>query len=58
MSGLDAHAPHTSQRAQRRRNPVGRTSYQLLASFDLTREWTVLVWCDPYETPIAAADLT
>ena len=36
----------------------GSFSYQLPAAVDLTREWTVLVWCDPYNTPIAAADLT
>jgi hypothetical protein len=28
------------------------------AGVDLTRGWTALVWCDTYDTPIAAADLT
>jgi hypothetical protein len=34
----------------------GTFSYRLPASVDLSRRWSVLVWCDPYDTPIAAAD--
>ena len=34
----------------------GTFSYRLPASVDLTRRWSVLVWCDPYDTPIASAD--
>lgn len=34
----------------------GTFSYELPAGTDLTRSWSVLVWCDPYDTPIAAAD--
>ena len=34
----------------------GTFSYQLPASVDLRQDWTVLVWCEPYDTPIAAAD--
>jgi len=36
----------------------GSFSYPVPATVDLTRDWTVLVWCDPYDTPIAAADLS
>ena len=36
----------------------GSFSYRLPASVDLSKPWTVLVWCDPYDVPIAAADLT
>lgn len=35
----------------------GSFSYSTPASFDRTRSWTVLIWCDTYATPIAAADL-
>ena len=35
----------------------GSFSYQLPASVDLGTAWTVLVWCDPFNTPIAATDL-
>jgi hypothetical protein len=34
----------------------GSFSYVVPASVDLRDGWTVLVWCDPYEVPIAAAD--
>lgn len=34
----------------------GSFSYRLPASVDGSRSWSVLVWCDPYDTPIAAAD--
>lgn len=34
----------------------GTFSYTLPSSVDPTRDWSVLVWCDPYDTPIAAAD--
>jgi hypothetical protein len=36
----------------------GSFSYPVTAGFDVSRGWTALVWCDPYDTPIAAADLT
>ncbi len=36
----------------------GSFSYPLPASVDATAAWSVLVWCDPYATPIGAADLT
>ena len=35
----------------------GSFSYLTPAGFDLTAGWTVLVWCDTYDVPIAAADL-
>lgn len=35
----------------------GTFSYRLPDAVDLSRPWSVLVWCDPYDTPIAAADL-
>lgn len=35
----------------------GSFGYDLPAGTDLTAGWTVLVWCTPYDTPIAAADL-
>lgn len=35
----------------------GSFSYALPASIDLSGSWTILVWCDPFNTPIAAADL-
>jgi hypothetical protein len=34
----------------------GSFSYQVPASADLRSGWSVLVWCDPYDVPIAAAD--
>lgn len=36
----------------------GTFSYALPASFDVTQSWAVLIWCDPFDTPIAAADLS
>ena len=36
----------------------GSFSYPAPAGFDPSTGWTVLVWCDTYATPIAAADLT
>lgn len=35
----------------------GSFGYTLPADVDGDRSWTVLVWCAPYDTPIAAADL-
>ena len=35
----------------------GSFGYVLPADVDLERAWTVLVWCRPFATPIAAADL-
>jgi hypothetical protein len=35
----------------------GTFSYVLPASVDLGQPWSVLIWCDPFDTPIAAADL-
>ncbi len=35
----------------------GSFSYTL-PSLDVSKAWTILVWCDPYNTPIAAADLS
>ncbi len=35
----------------------GSFSYPTPAGFDAAKGWTVLVWCDTYATPIAAADL-
>lgn len=32
-------------------------SFRYPTSADPGGQWTVLVWCDPYDTPIAAADL-
>lgn len=34
----------------------GTFSYRLPASVDPTVRWSVLIWCDPFNTPIAAAD--
>ncbi|MDP9428636.1 MAG: DM13 domain-containing protein, partial [Actinomycetota bacterium] len=34
----------------------GSFSYALPASVDLNADWTVLLWCRPYDTPIAASD--
>jgi hypothetical protein len=34
----------------------GSFAYTLPGSFDPSAGWTVLVWCRPYDTPIAAAD--
>lgn len=34
----------------------GTFTYRLPSTVDLTRRWSVLVWCDPYDTPIAAPD--
>lgn len=34
----------------------GTFSYLLPPSVDLQQGWTVLVWCEPYDTPVAAAD--
>lgn len=34
----------------------GSFSYRLPDSVDGSRTWSVLVWCDPYDTPVAAAD--
>ena len=34
----------------------GTFSYQLPPSVDLQQGWTVLVWCEPYNTPVAAAE--
>jgi hypothetical protein len=36
----------------------GSFSYPVPAGFDLSRGWSALVWCDTYDTPIAAADLS
>jgi hypothetical protein len=36
----------------------GSFSYTLPAGVDAAADWTVLVWCRPYETPVAAADLS
>jgi hypothetical protein len=35
----------------------GSFSYATPAGFDASRGWSVLVWCDRYAVPIAAADL-
>lgn len=35
----------------------GSFSYAVPATVDDRRSWTVLVWCAPYDTPVAAADL-
>jgi hypothetical protein len=35
----------------------GSFSYAVPAGLDLSRGWSVLVWCDRYAVPIAAADL-
>lgn len=35
----------------------GSFSYATPAGFDASRDWSVLVWCDRYAVPIAAADL-
>lgn len=35
----------------------GSFGYVVPADVDLERAWTVLVWCRPFATPIAAADL-
>ena len=36
----------------------GSFSYPVPSGFDPSKGWTVLVWCDPYDTGIAAADLS
>jgi hypothetical protein len=36
----------------------GSFSYPVPGGFDLSRGWSALVWCDTYDTPIAAADLS
>ncbi len=36
----------------------GSFSYALPASVDATAAWSVLIWCDPYSTPIGASDLS
>ena len=35
----------------------GTFSYPLPAGTDLTQGWSVLIWCDAFDTPIAVADL-
>lgn len=35
----------------------GSFAYDVPAGLDLTAGWTVLVWCAPFATPVAAADL-
>ena len=35
----------------------GNFSYRLPAGFNAASTWSVLVWCDPYNTPVAAGDL-
>jgi hypothetical protein len=34
----------------------GSFSYAVPPSVDLAADWTVLLWCRPYDTPIAASD--
>ncbi len=34
----------------------GSFSYAVPPSVDLNANWTVLLWCRPYDTPIAASD--
>jgi hypothetical protein len=36
----------------------GSFSYTAPVGFDVTEGWTVLVWCDDYAVPIAAAELS
>lgn len=36
----------------------GSFTYTLPESFDPSQSWTVLVWCRPFATPVAAADLS
>ena len=35
----------------------GSFGYALPAGVDVTRAWTVLVWCRPFATPVAASEL-
>jgi hypothetical protein len=35
----------------------GSFGYVLPDDVDVTRAWTVLVWCRPFATPVAASDL-
>ena len=35
----------------------GSFSYRLPTGIDPARAWSVLLWCDPYRTPIAAGEL-
>ena len=35
----------------------GSFGYVLPAGVDVGRAWTVLVWCRPFATPVAASDL-
>ena len=35
----------------------GSFSYALPAGFDASKSWSVLIWCDPYNTPIGDSDL-
>jgi hypothetical protein len=34
----------------------GSFNYALPADVDADQDWTVLVWCRPFATPIAASD--
>lgn len=51
------HSPKGGIRLGALKGERGSFSYVVPAGLDLTRDWTALVWCDTYDTPIAAADL-
>lgn len=51
-----ARSPDGGVRVGELKAEKGTFSYQLPSSVDLQQGWTVLVWCEPYNTPIAAAD--
>ena len=51
-----ARSPGDGVRVGELKAEKGTFSYVLPASVDLQQGWTVLVWCEPYDTPIAASD--
>ncbi len=52
-----ARTPDRGTRLGRLKAEHGSFSYTAPVGFDLAKGWTVLVWCDDYAVPIAAADL-
>ncbi len=54
---LGARAPRGGVTLGRLKAEHGSFSYTAPVGFDVAKAWTVLVWCDDYAVPIAAADL-
>jgi hypothetical protein len=52
-----ARSPHGGIRLGALKGEHGSFSYRTPAGFDAAKGWTVLVWCDTFDVPIAAADL-